>query len=144
MVAGAPSPSSSETPAVRADITSRGEVERLVDAFYARVRADDILAPIFDGVAHTNWHNHLPKMYDFWTTVLFGQAAYSGNPLEVHRELAGRVPLGEAEFERWLELFRATVDTLFSGPGADHAKVRAARIAAVMQHHISRDQVLRR
>ncbi|MEP7117073.1 MAG: group III truncated hemoglobin [Acidobacteriota bacterium] len=144
MVTGAPSPSSSETAVVRADITSRGEVERLVDAFYARVRADGVLAPIFDDVAHVDWNQHLPKMYDFWTTVLFGQAAYSGNPLAVHRELAGRVPLGEPEFERWLEVFRATVDTLFSGPGADHVKVRAARIAAVMQHHISRDQAMRR
>ncbi|MCC6991322.1 MAG: hypothetical protein IT181_20115, partial [Acidobacteria bacterium] len=53
---------------------------------------------------------------------------------------ATRVPLGEREFERWLALFRATVDTLFIGPGADEAVVRAGRIAAVMQHHISRDR----
>ena len=71
--------------ATRHDITTRADIERLVDTFYERVRGDEILAPIFDDVAHTDWARHLPKMYDFWTTVLFGQAAYSGTPLSVHR-----------------------------------------------------------
>lgn len=126
----------------RPDLTTRHDVERMVDAFYTRVRADALLGPIFDDVARTDWAHHLPKMYDFWTTVLFGQAAYSGTPLTVHRDLALRVPLEAREFERWLTMFGDTIDALFSGPGADHAKLRAARIAAVMQHHIARDRAL--
>ena len=118
------------------DLACRDDIVRLVDGFYGRVRADDILRPIFDDVAHTDWERHLPKMYDFWETVLFGAAAFTGNPLAVHRALAARVPLGEREFGRWLSLFHQTVDMLFHGPRAEDTKMRATRIAAVMQHHI--------
>jgi hemoglobin len=109
---------------------------RLVDAFYERVRADDILGPIFNDVADVDWTTHLPKMYDFWDSVLFGTPGFKGDPLDAHRKLAMRVPLGEREFARWLMLFDDSVDALFIGPGADNVKLRAARIASVMQHHI--------
>lgn len=119
------------------DITTRADIERLVDTFYGRVRADEVLAPIFDDVAHTDWARHLPKMYDFWETVLFGAPAYRGQPIGIHVELATRVSIGQREFGRWLALFVATVDAAFLGLQADEAKRRAARIANVMQHHIA-------
>ncbi len=124
------------------DIISRHDVVRLVDSFYDRVRADDILAPIFDDVARVDWAGHLPKMYAFWDAVLFGTAGFKGNPLGVHLQLAQLTPLGSREFGRWIELFHDTVDTLFSGPRAGEAKARASRIAIVMQHHIIADQGL--
>jgi hemoglobin len=122
------------------DLTDRTDVVRLVDAFYGRVRGDNILSPIFDGVAHVDWDRHLPKMYDFWESVLFGKIRFKGNPLIVHRDLARRTPLTIVEFERWLELFQISVDALFAGPRAEEAKVRASRIAVVMQHHIATDR----
>jgi len=118
------------------DIVSRADIVSLVNAFYDSVRGDDILGPIFDVVAHVDWDRHLPKMYDFWEGVLFGQSAFRGNPLAVHLGLSRRVAMGPREFGRWLELFHANVDALFSGPVADEAKVRALRIATVMQYHI--------
>ena len=118
------------------DIASRADIERVVNHFYDRVRADEILGPIFDDVAHTDWDAHLPKMYDFWETVLFGASGFRGNPLAVHLVLAGRVPLGTREFGRWLDLFHDSVDIAFRGPCAEAAKLRASRIAAVMQHHL--------
>jgi len=75
-------------------------------------------------------------MYDFWETVLFGASAYRGQPIGIHVQLATRVALGQREFGRWLALFVDTVDAAFLGPQADEAKLRAARIASVMQHHI--------
>jgi hemoglobin len=119
------------------DITSRADIEQFVDAFYARVRRDDILGPIFDDVAQTDWDEHLPKMYDFWQTVLFGVSAFRGNPLGVHLALNSQVSLDKVAFGRWLELFHATIDAAFCGPCAEETKVRAARIAGVMQHHIA-------
>jgi hemoglobin len=115
------------------DLTDRADIVRLVDAFYGRVRADAILRPIFDGIARVDWGLHLPKMYDFWESVLFGRAAFKGNPLAVHRELARRAPLTSTEFSRWLQLFHASVDELFVGSCADEAKSRASRIALVMR-----------
>jgi hemoglobin len=135
------------------DLASRDDVVRLVDAFYDRVRADALLDPIFDGVAHVDWAVHLPKMYAFWESVLFGATGYKGNPLAVHRALARQTPEGPAaargsegvltahEFARWLELFHASVDELFAGPIAEEAKGRASRIAVVMQHHIAADRL---
>jgi len=127
--------------AIRTDLTSRDDIVRLVDAFYDRVRADARLSPIFDDVARVDWAQHLPKMYAFWESVLLAGSAYQGNPLAVHRELARRVPLTPLEFGRWLELFDESVDALFDGPHADQVKARASRIARVMQHHITIDQV---
>lgn len=126
----------------RPDIASREDIVRLVDAFYGRVRADDVLGPIFDDVARVDWPAHLPKMYAFWDAVLFGTAGFKGNPLGAHLQLAQLTPLGSREFGRWIELFHATVDALFCGTTADEAKTRASRIAIVMQHHIIADQGL--
>ena len=122
------------------DIASRADVEQLVDRFYDRVRGDALLGPIFDDVAQTNWATHLPRMYAFWEGVLFGAAGFRGNPLQIHRDLARRVPLGAPEFGQWLELFHESVDELFTGPCAERAKASARRIAGVMQHHITQDR----
>lgn len=126
------------TPAI-SDIASRADIERLVDTFYTRVRADDLLAPIFDDVAKVDWAAHLPKMYAFWETVLFGAGGFKGNPLAVHRQLAFHTPMTEREFGRWVTLFHATVDELFDGPVAYEAKLRAVRVANTMLFHIGAD-----
>ena len=120
---------------VHPDLTSRSEIIRLVDAFYDRVRDDDLLGPIFNDIARVDWAAHLPRMYDFWESVLFGEAVFKGNPLAVHISLAERTPLTSVQFDRWLALFGATVDQLFEGPLANEAKARAARIAQVLQYH---------
>ena len=123
--------------AVLTDIASRADIERMVNAFYARVGDDEILGPIFNDVAATDWAAHLPKMYAFWDGVLFATPGFRGNPLAVHLALGQKVTLGDREFSRWLELFNANMDELFSGPMATEAKARAMRIAGVMQHHLS-------
>ena len=118
------------------DITSRADLVALVDRFYERVRGDHVLGPIFDDVARIDWHEHLPKMYDFWESILFGAGSYHGQPMPVHASLAHKVPLGAEEFGRWLTLFQRTVDDLFTGPSAEEIKTRAARIASVMRYHV--------
>jgi hemoglobin len=109
----------------------------LVDLFYDRVRDDRLLGPIFDDIAHVDWATHLPRMYDFWESVLFGAATFKGTPLMVHRALATQTPLTAEAFDRWVALFQTTVDDFFTGPMADHAKNSAGRIAASMEHHVT-------
>src|SRR5438067_12383375 len=77
----------------RLDITDSRDVARLVNVFYDRVRDNDILGPIFDDIAHVDWATHLPRMYDFWESVLFARATFKGAPLVVHRALARRTPV---------------------------------------------------
>src|SRR3546814_8180955 len=61
---------------------------------------------IFDDVAHVDWGAHLPKMYAFWESVLFGKPGFKGDPLSAHRLLARKTPLTVVEFSRWVSLFK--------------------------------------
>jgi len=117
----------------QADILGRPDIVRLVDSFYRKVRADAPLGHVFDGVAKVNWETHLPKLYDFWDTVLFRAGTFRGNPIAAHMKLIEHADLGWPMFERWLELFRATVDELFAGENAGHI-VRCAEDMARVIH----------
>jgi hemoglobin len=121
----------------RNDISDRRDVTCLVNVFYDRIRGDRLLGPIFDDVAQVDWTTHLPRMYDFWESVLFAASRFKGQPLVVHRALDQRTPLTDREFDRWVALFHGTVDDLFAGAVADHAKRSASQIAAVLQHAIA-------
>jgi hemoglobin len=109
------------------DITTRKDIELLVDRFYEQVRNDAMLAPHF---RHVDWEKHLPIMYSFWSSAILGEQSYRGNPFERHLHLA----IGKEHFEAWLLLFKKTVDDNFAGDNADQIKARAEGIAAVFQH----------
>jgi hemoglobin len=115
------------------DLTTEEDIRCLVDSFYARVEQDELLGPVFNGFAHVNWASHLPAMYDFWSSVLFGTSRYKGRPLPKHIPL----PIGAVHFQRWLQLFYQSVDEQFSGPTADDAKARALSIATLFEHRLS-------
>lgn len=122
---------------MKPDLTDRSDIQRLVHAFYERVRADDSLGRIFDEVAQTDWAAHLPKMVDFWETVLFRSGRYTGNPLTPHARLVPLTEMGRAQFDRWLALFRATVDDLFAGENATHLQAIAEDMAMVIYSKIN-------
>jgi len=114
------------------DLETEADIVRLVDAFYARVNADELLRPIFNDVAQVDWASHLPTMYDFWSSVLLGTSRYKGRPMAKHFPL----PIEAAHFRQWLALFHATVDSLFFGPKADEAKVKSQNIGAMFEHRM--------
>ncbi|MDJ0943816.1 MAG: group III truncated hemoglobin [Kiloniellales bacterium] len=118
-------------------IVSEADIRRQVETFYARVRRDPELAPVFEAAIGPDWGAHLDVMTDFWSGVLRMTGRYKGKPLQVHRALPDLKP---AHFERWLDLFRATaVET--QGPVAAAVFVwRAERIAATLRRGVlSRD-----
>lgn len=114
------------------DIASEADIRLLVDTFYEQVNHDPLLAPVFNEVAHVQWPRHLPIMYDFWSSILLGTGRYHGRPFPKHLPL----PIDATHFQRWLELFEATVDTLFAGPKAEEAKVRALNIATMFEYRL--------
>lgn len=118
------------------DLVDRAGIELLVNAFYQKVRSDEVLGFIFDEVARIDWPTHLPRMYAFWETVLFRSGGYSGNPLTMHARLAGQTAMGRMQFDRWLTLFCQTVDELFAGENADHLKNIATDMAGVIHSRI--------
>ncbi len=117
---------------MKKDIHSREDIELLVNSFYQKVQQDSLIGYIFTEVAKVNWEHHLPKMYDFWETILLGQKGFKGNPMEVHFKLHQKHPLVEKHFERWKNIFYTTVDENFEGELAEQTKQKASSIADLM------------
>ncbi len=114
------------------DISTLGDIKVLVNTFYDKVRQDDILAIVFNGIIQDNWSKHLEKMYRFWQTVLLSEHTYYGSPFSPHAKL----PVSETHFQRWIKLFSETVDENFAGTKADEAKWRAEKMAEMFQMKI--------
>ncbi len=111
------------------EILTLDEIKLLVNTFYDKVREDDLLKNIFNNVIQDKWPIHLEKMYRFWQTVLLEEHTYSGSPFAPHANL----PVDKTHFNRWLLLFNATIDELFTGEKADEAKWRANKMAEIFQ-----------
>jgi hemoglobin len=114
-----------------ADRVTEPAIALLVDRFYAAVRRDPVLAPVFEAtIADNEWPEHLATMCRFWSSVMLTSGRYSGNPVAVHRAVQG---LGRPLFARWLALFEATVRDLFAPEPAAGLIAKAHRIATSLQ-----------
>ena len=71
----------------------------------------------------------MPQIASFWETILLGAQSYRGGAFRPHAALHRQVPLRSGHFERWLVLWRETVDELFEGERAELAKSHAERVA---------------
>ena len=107
------------------DLCTEAEVHDLVHAFYARVRGDTQLGPIFDAHVH-DWDTHLARMVDFWSSALRGTARFRGAPMPKHIALPG---LSADLFRRWLTLFGATTAALPNPAMGERANALAERVA---------------
>jgi hemoglobin len=107
------------------DINNSGDIENLINAFYDEVKQDDVIGHIFHSIIGEDWSHHLPVMYRFWDMVLLGKQGYAGNPVRKHVEVDNRVELKQEHYNRWLQLWRTTIDSMFAGPRALEAKQRA-------------------
>ena len=118
---------------MKKDISSRQDIELLVNTFYDRVKEDKLIGTFFTDIVKVNWEKHLPVMYDFFENMLFYTGKYTGNPMELHKRINLRMPISSSHFRQWEQLFFNTVDDLFEGKTAELAKQRAKSISAVMQ-----------
>ncbi len=109
------------------DITTMEDIRLLVDSFYGKVRVDQLIGGIFNGVIKDRWPEHLEKMYRFWQTVLLGEHTYYGSPFPPH----ARLPVSQQHFDAWLKLWHATLDEHFSGIKAEEAKWRGDKMAVM-------------
>jgi hemoglobin len=114
-------------------IESREDIVFLVNTFYKKVE-DSEIGFFFNAIAKINWGHHLPKMYDFWTTLLFGEVAYKGNPMSVHFPINEMVAMEKKHFDIWLKIWTETVTENFEGEIAELALYKANNIAQLMAY----------
>lgn len=124
------------------DIETRADVEQLIQRFYEKALIDKQIGFIFTDIAKIDLESHLPHLFDFWENILLKPNGYKRNVLKVHLDLNEKAQLSSAHFERWLDLFSATVDELFEGITANNAKNKALSIATVMQTKLHRSSLL--
>lgn len=109
----------------------------LIVQFYAAARLDPLLGPLFQsmvGDGDDEWAAHLRRVHDFWSSVTMGTGRYGGRPMQVHGAIPGLEP---AHFDRWLSLFAATTDRLFTPPAAAFLRDKAERMGQALQQGIA-------
>jgi hemoglobin len=110
--------------------TSEADIARLVPTFYARVRADEVLGPIF-GSAINDWPHHLENLQAFWSSVMLTSGRYKGQPMVAHVRHAEHMT--RENFARWLELWRQTTEDVLGAEAAAAFQEKAGRLAESLQ-----------
>jgi hemoglobin len=95
----------------------------LVETFYARVRKDPLLAPVFAKVG--NWDEHLARLRAFWSSVVLMSGRYHGQPMQAHFPLSIEL----RHFDRWLARFEQTAGDVCPPAAAATFMEKARRIA---------------
>ncbi len=110
-------------------------IEQLVRGFYAHIRDDELLGPIFNSRI-VDWEPHLQRMCAFWSSVVLSSGGYRGQPMRMHLPL----PVDAVHFDRWLALFESTARGMFGEQVAQHFIEPARRIATSLEFGIASSQ----
>ncbi|MGY6649818.1 group III truncated hemoglobin [Wenyingzhuangia sp. IMCC45574] len=115
-------------------ITTKEDVVYFVDEFYKRIRAHEVLGPVFNDEIGNLWFLHLDTLSRFWETLLLGNRTYFGDPFEKHL----KIPIKNEHFDLWIPLFLKTVDDLFEGNKAEEAKLRGQNLARSFRKRLAK------
>lgn len=118
-------------------IIDKKTLPALLDAFYARARADALIGPVFND-AVKDWPHHLSQIADFWSSVMLGTGRYQGRPMMKHLVHAERIR--PEMFDRWLALWAQTTDEMMPPDTAMALQERAHRIAASLRAGVMRQR----
>lgn len=102
-------------------------IATLVDRFYASIREDAMLGPIFNDRIH-DWPAHLGQMNRFWQTILLSAGNFTGNPMMKHLAIP---TIGESHFRHWLQLFYRTLDDV--APSEDAVALVGAKARMIAE-----------
>ncbi len=118
------------------DISTRHDIDQLIALFYKKLLEDTMLQYIFRETVLEHLQIHLHTVADFWDSILLDANNYRGNVTEKHIALDRKFPLSEDLFNRWLELWKESINELFEGEKAEIAKTRAQSMADIMLYKI--------
>lgn len=113
-------------------IETREDIQILVNAFYEKIRADELLGQIFNThISEKDWPAHLTKLGDFWETNLFGVPKYKGNLTQKHIDVDKNLnfTIDSIHFGKWLQLWFESIDQLYEGHYAEKAKNAARKMS---------------
>jgi len=112
-------------------LLTEDDIRAVVRAFYARVRDDDLLAPVFaTRIQGDEWRAHEDHIASFWGSIFLQNKRFSGNPMQKHMALNGLTP---AHFKHWLSLFEQTTQQVLTDEKASLMTEMANRIAKSLQ-----------
>jgi hemoglobin len=114
------------------DPVSEELIREIVERFYADVRKDPLLAPVFEARV-ADWAAHNQLMCDFWSSLMNGTGRYHGRPLEVHRRIG---VITHQHFERWVDLFTAVCETCCRGNELERFVAAAQRMHITMSKNL--------
>lgn len=107
-------------------------LHRLVDSFYAKVRHDPLLAPVFS--AHIeDWPEHIEKITGFWARMTGGPSEWNGG--------MGRhffLEIGAEHFVAWLKTWDENCRALLPESEAAEMSGLAHRIGQDLETMLSR------
>lgn len=117
-----------QNPLQRFDM-DREDIDRLMRAFYARIRAHDVLGPIFARAISAQdgdeWRAHEDKIASFWRNAIQIDREYRGSPMQAHL-MNGEVK--PEHFPIWLGLFHDTAREVLPAGKAAAISALAERI----------------
>ena len=114
------------------DLEQREDIETILQQFYERAFADELIGFFFIEVVPLDLKTHIPVIADFWEAIVFGTHSYRKNVMEVHQHIHHLANIRKEHLQRWVALFTKTVDDHFQGPRSELMKQRAQSIATLM------------
>ena len=94
-------------------IGGRPRLELFLKNFYATVRVDPLIGPIFEEMIQ-DWPAHLHKIAEFWSLQMGGPSEYRGGLMARHIPLS----LKPGHFDAWLGLWGRSCRAHFDAPEA--------------------------
>ena len=108
-------------------------ISELVDTFYARIRANETLGPVFESAIGEAWAPHLQTMKQFWASIALNAGTYGGRPIPAHYKHLDKIK--SEHFSIWLALFAQTLHDIAPTPeAAAFFLERAERIGESFQN----------
>jgi hemoglobin len=81
-------------------------LREVIGAFYAKVRVDAVLGPVFEQAIGDDWDAHIETICQFWLTASrLGRGYQTRNFMPAHVKHAS---IRAEQLPHWLRLFRAT------------------------------------
>ncbi len=109
-----------------AAVIDEAMLKQVIPAFYARVRADEMIGPLFNA-AIDHWDEHLERLIAFWSSVMLTSGRYKGSPVVAHQK--HRDIITPEMFDRWLSLWGDVTGAMLDTESATAMQAKAAMIA---------------